>query len=90
MNERTRDYYRHHSIRVINQKRRLLTKIYGYENGYDEFPIDGKLGKGKIYYSFPKRRKKVKIETIDSYQRYRGMEWIQIKIYVTNTLIVFR
>ena len=62
MNERTRDYYRHHRNRVINHKRRLLTKIYGYENGYDEFPIDGKLGKGKIYYSFPKRRKKVKID----------------------------
>ena len=62
MEERTRDYYRHHRRRVIKHKRQLITKYYGYEKGYNEFPIDGKLENGKTHYSFSKRSKKVKTD----------------------------
>jgi len=52
MEGRTRAYRRHHRRRVIRHKRTLLTEIYGSrKNGYEEFPVDGKLAKGKIHCS---------------------------------------
>lgn len=63
MEERTRAYHRHHRNRVIKRKRKLITKIYGYEKGYDEYPVDGQLEKGKIHCSFSNRSKKVKTDS---------------------------
>lgn len=51
MEERTRAYRRHKRRCAIQKKRNKITKRYGYKEGYDMFPLDGQLAKGKIHCS---------------------------------------
>lgn len=60
MEERTRAYRIHHRNRVINRKRRLISEIYGRKEGYELFPVDGQLAKGKIHCSCSLCSQKVK------------------------------
>lgn len=51
MELRTRAYRRDVRRRAIHHKRHIVTKLYGREEGYQSYPVDGVLSKGKIHCS---------------------------------------
>lgn len=53
MEERTRAYRRQHRYRIVKNKRKLVSELYGTKEGKELFPVDGKLAKGKIHCSCP-------------------------------------